>query len=75
MPQLYCLEWLDDDPDLGLREDGFSLHLTTADANAFAGEHQLPSCVANPEGPYCVEVPADLYGEVQASRNGSRRTL
>jgi len=75
MPQVYCLEWLDDDPDLGMREDGFSLHLTEADANAFVRQHESASCVADPQGAYCVEVPDDLYEDVRASRNGIRRTL
>jgi hypothetical protein len=75
MPQAFCLEWIDDDSDFGMREDGCSLHLTKADAKAFAAERRSYSHVPDPEGAYLVEVPEDLHKEVRASRNGIRRTL
>ncbi len=71
---VYCLEWYEDDDVLGMKEDGFSLHLTKEDADVFAAKHRSYHVVPDPEGAYLVSVARKLYKEVRASSGGIRRS-
>lgn len=68
MARVFCVPWSEDDEALGVREVGWSLHLTRADAAAYVKEH-----AARYDGhgrAYCVDVPEDVHEEVRRTRNG-----
>ena len=80
MPRLFCLELSENDEVLGVREDGYSLHLTREDVAQFVKEywdtkpHEVYQEYSVPEPePYMVDVPEDVCKEVKATRNGIRK--
>ncbi len=70
-------DWEESERDWGVRPDGYSLHLTTEDATAFAREYwkrmprEVPDEYSRESGrPYKTLVGKKVYSEVKASRNG-----
>jgi hypothetical protein len=87
MPKVYCQLWEESEQGWGVRPDGYSLHLTEADAQAFIDaywkeqhkrEPEVPHEYSRPCGdghratPYLAEVSRSVYKAVKESANGTR---
>lgn len=77
------VSWEESERGWGERPDGFSLHLTEADAQAFIGDYwnsmpdkiggMAPDEYSRPAGnPFVVQVSGKLYGEIKKTKNGIR---
>jgi hypothetical protein len=62
------VDWTEDD-ELGPKEDGWSLHLTREDAEAFIAGFVSPH--AGHSSPYKVEVPKQVLEALRATKKGS----
>lgn len=74
-----CQEWLESERGWGCRPDGASLHLTTADKDAFVEEYwgsmpkDTPDEYSRPCGePKIIEVSRAIYTQIKKSKNGIR---
>ena len=68
MPTVFCVDWTEED-ELGAKEDGWSLHLTREDAEAFIAGFESPH--AGHSGPYLIEVPNHVVDELRGTKNGA----
>lgn len=73
-------KWEESERNWGVRPDGYSLHLTAEDKEAFVAEYwskmpkMVPDEYSRPSGkPYDAEVGAEIFAEVQNSKNGIRK--
>ncbi len=73
-------DWLESERGWGIRPDGYSLHLTEADRQAYIREYwdRMPDAVPDeysaPNGdPKPVEIESELYEELKSRKNGLRR--
>lgn len=73
-------QWDESERGWGRRPDGYSLHLTIADAKAYIAEYwarmpkEVPDCYSMPDGdPFVVDVSDDEYKLIKKSKNGIRR--
>lgn len=76
-----CQKWLESEAGWGTTPDGYSLHLTEGDRQAFIQEYEsqrpsegpVPDVYDRPDGtPYTCEVDGETYRRVTASKNGIR---
>jgi len=75
-----CQEWEESERGWGVRPDGYSLHLSVADRDAFVRRHEdaLPSDHVPDEytrvcgHPFLVDVAAEIFVQVAAARTKSR---
>ena len=72
-------KWEESERGWGTRPDGFSLHLTDTDREAYIKEYwdrmpeSVPEEYSRPDGtPYKAEVDAATFAKVKASKNGVR---
>jgi hypothetical protein len=76
-------EWFESERGWGQRPDGYSLHLTSADRDAFVGDYwgsqpqtfpapDIYSCPEHNDGKV-IDVDKELYEEIKKSKNGIRR--
>jgi len=72
-------KWEESERGWGTRSDGFSLHLTDADMEAYIKEYwdrmpdSTPNRYSRPDGtPYKAEVDAATFAKVKNSKNGVR---
>jgi hypothetical protein len=72
-------KWEESERSWGTRPDGFSLHLTEADRQAYIREYwsgmpdRIPNKYSRPDGtPYKANVDAATFAEVKTSKNGIR---
>jgi len=79
MATVVVQKWEESEKDWGTRPDGYSLHLTEADSQAYFKEYcnRLPKIVSDdyerPDGdPYLAEVDEETFENVRKSRNGTR---
>ena len=80
MRSLFCVTWTESDEVLGVREDGYSLHLTREDAAQFVEEywatkpHEASQDYSVPDSEVrSVSVPRAAFRETKKSRNGVRK--
>ena len=76
-------KWEESESGWGTRPDGYSLHLTEADRQAFVAEYwerqkalspEVPDEYSRTDGtPYEAEVDAETFEAINASKNGIRR--
>ncbi|MBI4095587.1 MAG: hypothetical protein HY438_01865 [DPANN group archaeon] len=72
------LDWQESERDWGIRPDGYSLHKSIADSEAFVKEYwkgmpdKAPDEYSRPGQPYIFEVDAKTYRQISASKNGIR---
>ena len=82
MTNVVCQKWKKSERDWGEKPDGYSLHLTIVDRNAYVREYwteqhkeysEAPAEYSRTCGtPYLCEVNAKTFKKVQASKNGIR---
>lgn len=79
MNEVIVQKWEESELGWGTRPDGFSLHLTDADREAYIEEYwarmpkSTPSEYSRPDGtPYKAVVDAKTFARVKASKNGIR---
>lgn len=72
-------KWEESERGWGQRPDGFSLHMTDTDREAYIKDYwarqprEVPDEYSRPEGtPYATEVDAETYAQVKASKYGIR---
>ena len=68
MPRAICVDWSEDDDELGVREDGYSLHLTREDAHSFIA--RSASRHSGYGTPHPVRVPEEVLEEVSRAGDG-----
>jgi len=78
--EVICQKWEESERGWGTRPDGYSLHLTDEDRQAYikgywAGmPEEVPDEYSRPDGtPYHCRVDEETFKEVEASKNGIRR--
>lgn len=79
-----CQQWEESERGWGCRPDGYSLHLTEADREAYVKDwvawekklnpnREVPDEYTRPCGtPYIVDVGQEIYDKITASKNGLR---
>lgn len=80
LKEVIVQKWEESERGWGTRPDGFSLHLTDADRQAFIKEYWdgmpddlIPDDYSYPDGtPYKAKVDGKTFAEVKASKNGIR---
>lgn len=78
--QVWCQKWEESERGWGTRPDGFSLHLTKEDLDAFIRAYwdrmpksYVPDEYSRPDGdPYRCPVNDRIYAKIKASKNGIR---
>ena len=71
--------WTESERGWGQRPDGYSLHLTREDSEAYIKEYwdkmpaQVPDEYSRPEDPKVIDVNAKILREIKKSKNGIRR--
>ena len=79
-----CQQWEESEAGWGCRPDGYSLHLTEADREAYVKDYWDWEKKSNPSGktpheyerpcgtPYIVDVDQETYDKITATKNGLR---
>jgi hypothetical protein len=77
--RVYRQEWLESERGWGTRPDGYSLHLSLSDIEAYVKEYwdsmpnEVPDEYSRPEGgPREISVETKIYKQVKDSKNGIR---
>jgi len=77
--QVVCQKWEESERDWGTRPDGYSLHLTDNDREAYIRDYwdsmpdSVPDEYSRPDGtPYLCPVNEETWNEIKASKNGIR---
>lgn len=72
-------DWLESERGWGQRDDGYSLHKSKADRDAYVAEYwkrmpdDVPDEYSRPCGePYLIDVPIETYERIENSKNGIR---
>lgn len=72
-------DWLESERGWGQRDDGYSLHKSKADRDAYVAEYwkrmpdEVPDEYSRPCGePYLVDVAIEVYEKIEKSKNGIR---
>ena len=75
--QVVAQKWVESERGWGVRPDGYTLHITSADRDQYIRQYwnQMPDATpeiySRPDGePFIISVSETMYNEVAASRNG-----